>query len=310
MATAPKSHSVWHEGELDVQRRAGVREEADQLTGMYKHEIPAGMAAFLAQQQFAVLSTVDAQGRVWASLVAGAPGIIDVRGSSSIALSHISETALPLDHIRAEAHVGLIAIDFSRRIRVRVNGVATIKDGDIVIAIDQLYGNCSQYIQKRIAENGPPAIVKAIGEAIVEPIVSSGHELSPAQCELISSADTFFIASRHPELGADASHRGGKPGFVEAAAKRLTFPDYGGNNMFNTLGNLTVNPAIGLLFFGFDSGRALQISGHATIDWNPERAAQFPLAQRVIDVAIEVVRDVQHATSLRYRFIGYSPSLG
>jgi hypothetical protein len=302
MATAGKAQSAWHEGELEVQRRAGVRDEADQLTGMYRREIPAGMAAFLAQQQFAVLSTQDRNDRVWASLIAGAPGIIEVRDSNSLTLrDSIVETALPLEHIQADAHVGLIAIDFSRRIRVRVNGTAHADGSDIAIAIDQLYGNCSQYIQKRIVEPGV---------AHCNSVVTTGSELSPAQSDLISRADTFFIASRHPDRGADASHRGGKPGFVQATSPtHLIFPDYAGNNMFNTLGNLVVNPAIGLLFVEFDSGRTLQVSGRASVDWNPERVASFEKAKRVIEVEIEAVRDVEHATSLRYRFIGYSPTL-
>jgi hypothetical protein len=304
MATVGKAQSIWHEGELEVQSRVGVREEADQLTGMYKREIPAGMAAFLAQQQFAVLSTQDANQRVWAHLLAGAPGILEVRDANSLALCHAAiETELPLDQIRADPQVGLIALDFSRRIRVRVNGHARIEDGDVVVAIDQLYGNCSQYIQKRIVI---PETARAA------PIVTTVGELSPSQRELIARADTFFIASRHPERGADASHRGGKPGFVQATSPTcLVFPDYAGNNMFNTLGNLVVNPAIGLLIVDFDSGRTLQISGTASVDWDPGLDAASELrAHRVIEVAIDAIRDTEHATSLRYRFIGYSPTLG
>jgi hypothetical protein len=275
---------------------------------MYKREIPAGMAGFLAQQQFAVLSTEDGQRRVWASLLAGAPGILEVRGLGSIALSHaVIETELPLNQIQADPRVGIITIDFSRRIRVRVNGNARIEGEDVVIAIEQLYGNCSQYIQKRVVV---PASERA------NPVVTTGNELSQAHCELIGRADTFFVASRHPKLGADASHRGGMPGFIQATSPtHLVFPDYAGNNMFNTLGNLAVNPAVGLLFVDFDSGRTLQVSGRASIDWNYAQAAQFnlasqPKAERVIGVEIDAVREVEHATSLRYRLIGYSPTLG
>ena len=68
--------------------------------------------------------------------------------------------------------------------------------------------------------------------------------LSAAQRARIGAADTFFIASAHPEGGADASHRGGRPGFVRVTGQRsLAFPDYPGNNMFNTLGNLTADQA-------------------------------------------------------------------
>jgi len=273
---------------------------------MYKRQIPAAMAGFLSHQQFAVLSSADKDGRVWASLVAGAPGMIAVRGSNTIALVRANVgTELPLSDVLANPQVGLIAIDFSRRIRVRVNGHASVDpDGSLTIAVDQLYGNCSQYIQKRIVEGA--------SDQSANFSVMPGEMLSDSQRELIERADTFFIASRHPELGADASHRGGKPGFVQVTSPTtLSFPDYSGNNMFNTLGNLAVNPAVGLLFVDFASGRTLQVSGRAAVDWDRGRTTQVDdKAQRVIDVEIHAVREVEHAMSLRYRFIGYSPTLG
>jgi hypothetical protein len=293
----------WHEGEIEVQTRAGVREEADQLTGMYKRQVPTAMAGFLTQQQFAVLSTVDKNRQVWANLVSGTPGMIGVERPDVVALvKERVETELPANDVRNNSQVGLLVIDFSRRIRVRINGNAMVDaGGSIGIGIEELYGNCSQYIQKRVvdmqAERRPSKLV-------------SGIALTQSQTRLIECSDTFFLASRHPQRGADASHRGGKPGFARTeSSTTLTFPDYAGNNMFNTLGNIAVNPAIGLLFVDFDSGGVLQISGIATVDWDPERRSQLPMAQRVIDVTINQVREIENAMSLRYRFIGYSPTL-
>ena len=58
----------------------------------------------------------------------------------------------------------------------------------------------------------------------------------------VAAADTFFIASAAPGGGADASHRGGNPGFVRVRdAATLEWPDYSGNTMFNTLGNITAD---------------------------------------------------------------------
>ena len=63
---------------------------------------------------------------------------------------------------------------------------------------------------------------------------------------LLGGADTFFIGTTHPARGADASHRGGPAGFVRVDGGALWWPVYSGNNMFNTLGNLAVNPVRGL----------------------------------------------------------------
>jgi hypothetical protein len=85
---------------------------------------------------------------------------------------------------------------------------------------------------------------------------------------MMAAADTFFIASANPGGNLDASHRGGQPGFVRRRGEQLWIPDYRGNSMFNTLGNLAVNPAAGLLFIDFAAGESLQLTGTTAIDLN------------------------------------------
>jgi predicted pyridoxine 5'-phosphate oxidase superfamily flavin-nucleotide-binding protein len=295
---------VWHEGEIAVQTRAGVREQAEDLTGMYRTSVEPGMVGFLAQQRFAALTTVDAQGRTWISPIAGQAGMLQVPNPRAVRLNPaLIETALPIDYVRSNSKVGMLVIDFARRIRVRTNGEAGIDpDGSVVISIRQLYGNCSQYIQRRtvIAQAGKPRNAE----------IHQSAQLSASQQEMIRNADTLFLGSVHPESGADASHRGGLPGFVRVMSEsHIAFPDYSGNNMFNTLGNIEVNPSVGVLCFDFETGRTLQLTGRASVDWNETRVKEFPGANRLIDIAIEEAREVAQATSLRYRFESYSPFL-
>jgi predicted pyridoxine 5'-phosphate oxidase superfamily flavin-nucleotide-binding protein len=295
---------IWHEGEIAAQTRAGVREQAEELTRMYRGAVEPGMVQFLAQQRFAAITTVDAQKRTWIALIPGEPGMLDVPDPRILRLNAAQiETALPVDDVRANPKVGMLVIDFTRRIRVRINGVAAVEpDGSIVLGIRQLYGNCSQYIQRRTVI--PPAAAPHEASATIT------SQLSDSQQQMIANADTLFLGSAHPESGADASHRGGLPGFVKVTPpQQITFPDYSGNNMFNTLGNIAVNPSVGLLFFDFESGRSLQLTGRASVDWNKARAKEFPGAHRVIDIVIEQVREVPEATALRYRFETYSPFL-
>ena len=133
-----------------------------------------------------------------------------------------------------------------------------------------MYGNCRRYLQERIF----------IGNRETQAADKKGRvatTLSAAQQQQISHADTFFIATDNPERGADVSHKGGNPGFVRVLdEKRIAFPDYNGNSMFNTLGNVTVNPRAGLLFIDFDSGVTLQLTGRASIDWSSRTRAHFP----------------------------------
>ncbi len=114
--------------------------------------------------------------------------------------------------------------------------------------------------------------------------------------------------SRCAERGADASHRGGNPGFVRVLdASRLAWPDYSGNRMFQTLGNLARDGRAGLLFIDFDTGRTLQLTGRATVDWDEERARGFAGAERVVDFEIDRVVEIGGRAELRYRLLGRSP---
>jgi hypothetical protein len=137
--------------------------------------------------------------------------------------------------------------------------------------------------------------------------IARGSELSLQQQEQISRADTFFIATDNPEHGADLSHKGGRPGFVQLVdSRRIAFPDYNGNSMFNTLGNIEISPAVGLIFIDFDTGRTLQLTGFASIDWNPERAREFTGAERVIDFKIIQLIDNTFGFPLQSKFRQFS----
>ena len=100
------------------------------------------------------------------------------------------------------------------------------------------------------------------------------------QQHAIAEAKTFFLATVHPERGADASHRGGPPGFVRVSGDRISWPDFPGNNMFNSIGNLLVNPRCGLLFLHAD-GSALQIEGTAAVQWEGERRIEVKIERRI-----------------------------
>jgi uncharacterized protein len=147
---------------------------------------------------------------------------------------------------------------------MRVNGTLVASSpGGLTVAVDQAFGNCPQYIQQRIivpAEAAPPGT----GAASTAPPSAA---LTPGHLRIIRSADTFFLGTTHPQRGRDASHRGGPPGFVRAGQDELWWPDYPGNNMFSSMGNLAVDPAASLLFIEFGTGRALQLSGTATAEW-------------------------------------------
>jgi predicted pyridoxine 5'-phosphate oxidase superfamily flavin-nucleotide-binding protein len=106
---------------------------------------------------------------------------------------------------------------------------------------------------------------------------------------LIEAASFFFVASADAEGRPDCSFKGGAPGFVRVVAPDLlVYPDYDGNGMFKTLGNIRVNPYVGLLFIRMDEKpQRLRVNGRASIAAGDPSIAEFPGAQLLIEVRPE-----------------------
>jgi ferredoxin-NADP reductase len=83
-------------------------------------------------------------------------------------------------------------------------------------------------------------------------------------------------------------------------ARRIAFPDYAGNNHFNTIGNLVLDPRAGFLFIDFETGGLLQLTGRATIDWDSEAVARIPGARRLVTFDIEEIVELPAAVALRW----------
>jgi uncharacterized protein len=291
----------FHSGEIAVQERAGVPDIAEDVGEGIADHLPPGASEFLERRQMAVLGTVDGRGNVWASVVTGDPGFIETVDDRTLRIAARMSSGDPLArNLASEGHAALFATDFVSSRRMRVNGRGVIKDGAIYLRTEEVYGNCRRYIQERI-------FVGQRQTAAAPQTAGAGTALSASQQAQISRADTFFVATDNPERGADVSHKGGNPGFVRILdERRLAYPDYNGNSMFNTLGNLAVNPHVGLLFIDFDSGATLQLTGHASIDWSPERARKFAGAERVVDFELEQVIDTPMGFPLMAKFRQFS----
>lgn len=253
----------FHPGELAVQRRAGTRGEAERLSPMLEPaELRGGIVAFLADRTLAVITARDADGRLWTSLLSGPPGFLEAVSPTTLVIHASLPEGDPLHGLPAGQQAGLVVVELAARRRVRVNGTLTVAgDGALAVEVEQAYGNCPQYIHQRLLR----------GDAGDQPNPSEvrrGARLSDADAELIRAADTFFLGTANPERGADTSHKGGAPGFVRVDGDRLWWRDYPGNNLFNSFGNLAVDPSAALLFLDFDTGETLQLSGTAAVDWD------------------------------------------
>jgi hypothetical protein len=97
------------------------------------------------------------------------------------------------------------------------------------------------------------------------------------------------------------------PGFVRVHDEhRLSFPDYAGNFMFQTLGNLELDPRAGLVFADYPSGTLVHLTGHARVEWAAERRGEFEGAERVVDLEVQGVIERPGVLPLTETFIDYS----
>jgi ferredoxin-NADP reductase/predicted pyridoxine 5'-phosphate oxidase superfamily flavin-nucleotide-binding protein len=234
----------------------------------------------------------------------GEPGFVGAGDERSLTIAALPTPADALEGaLQPGADLGLLGIELATRRRNRVNGrVGQVGSDGLVFEVDQSFGNCPQHIQPREWQRVDPAEAR--------PEVRRVDRIDERIRAWIESADTFFIASGHrgegedASFGMDASHRGGPEGFVRVTgAHELVFPDYAGNNHFNTLGNLVLDPRVGLLFVDFEKGGLLQLTGRATIDWSPpgEAASGFEGEQRRVRVRIEEAIERPGVLPLRWR---------
>lgn len=266
--TTPPARSGFHDGELLVQQRAGVADEASRLGGMVgTPRIGASMSAFVAERDLVFLTAHDRDGVLWTSVLAGPPGFAAV-DDATLRIATAPDATDPLADLAPGGLVGTLLVDFARRRRVRLNGVVhAVGPEGLEVAVDQAFGNCPRYIHRRELHPGEPG--RGPGRTRRD-----ADRLGPEHVAQIEAADTLVLGTAHPDHGADTSHRGGAPGFVRVEPDgSLWWPDQPGNNLFNSLGNITAHPEAALLLLDPPAGRVLRISGRAVVEWVPAGSA-------------------------------------
>jgi uncharacterized protein len=108
----------------------------------------------------------------------------------------------------------------------------------------------------------------------------------------VERLDMFFLATADAEGRPQCSYKGGDPGFVKVLDETtLAFPNYDGNGMYLSMGNVLVNPHVGLLFIDFQGNppRRLRINGSASIDESDPLIGEWERAQFVVRVDVAEV---------------------
>jgi ferredoxin-NADP reductase len=203
--------------------------------------------------------------------------------------------------------LGILGIEFATRRRNRVNGRIRTNDGKkILFKVDQSFGNCPQYIKPRdwwttgMKKNEQVCLLNDTDLFPRRP-----SQLTKEQISSIEMAESIFLATGYradgddPRFGNDASHRGGTVGFLKVSSdgKRIFLPDYSGNNMFNSLGNIVQDPRTGISVPLYETGGMIQMSGFTLIHWEDEDDAEsnevsisdFPGALRWLEFTIDEI---------------------
>jgi uncharacterized protein len=150
---------------------------------------------------------------------------------------------------------------------------------------------------------------RRLADRIDEKLVSRGT-IDDDDRAFIERCDMVFVATADAEGRPNCSYKGGEPGFVRVLDERtIALPSYDGNGMYLSMGNLLVNPHVGLLFINFEVRKRLRLNGVASIAEDDPLMAEYPEAQFVMRVRAEQVfpncpRYIHHyALVQRSRFV-------
>ena len=132
--------------------------------------------------------------------------------------------------------------------------------------------------------------------------------IGPGERAFIEARDMFFLATCDPEGRPTCSYKGGDPGFVKVVDERtVAFPNYDGNGMYLSMGNIVGGSDVGMLFIDFETGGRLRLDGRATVDPDDRLASEWPGAQFAVRVTPRAVYPNCPRYIHRYTLVERSP---
>jgi len=146
---------------------------------------------------------------------------------------------------------------------------------------DEFYSPAQRNLQK---QGKHEKLAKVVVHAIVR------DELEEIHTDYINSRDYFFLSTVNADGMPTVSYKGGAVGFVNVMGpNRLIFPNYDGNGMWMSLGNIDEAAKVGMLFMDMVTPWRIRVQGSAKLTDDPELMKLFPGCNKVIDVVVEVV---------------------
>ncbi|KAF2091867.1 hypothetical protein K490DRAFT_32975 [Saccharata proteae CBS 121410] len=284
-------------------------------------------ASMLQRAPLLAIGTRDAEQRPWTTVWGGNPSFSRPLGGSLVGIrAEVDRSHDPVVQVLTKGRddgevtreegpgrmVSGLPIDLMTRKRVKVYGrlVATAlgkpdedkddgKDsgqGDIqlVVNVEQSFGNCPKYLNKKQIQPATP----------YPKLLHSSPKLSEDGLELLGRADLFFISSSNADKDMDTNHRGGSAGFVRVLSNEddgaeLVYPEYSGNRLYQTLGNLKSSPRAGICVPDFITGDVLYMTGTTEILVGAAANSVLPRSNLAVKFRVTESRYVQQGLPFR-----------
>ncbi len=240
---------VYHPGQIEVQTEANTRPVADMLSDWV-----GPLSEFTMGADMIVLAVQESAG-LEVAVICGAPPLVEP--------AHGNSLRFPAPMFSAPEggsdvrRVGGIAISLAERRRARINGDITCDDEPVLNASEG-FTNCRKYIIPSLAVEDE----MHLGPQGRDEIALD----DPWLANVVAVCETAFLVSVSPDGQPDVSHRGGPAGFLvlDVPSRRLNWPEYVGDGMFKSAGNVRSGCELALIAVDLETGDAAQLNGRGT----------------------------------------------
>lgn len=324
---------AWHAGELAIHKLVRVPTRENPTTAGF----PASYGYRVQVSPLVAFGALDDEGRPWTTVWGGEPGFARPIGHDLLMAGSLVDaehdpvvSALfdgggggetnkryqmdPADFASGGGKVvSGLSIDLDTRDRVKLGGrlveggvvrepgpLGGGEDGvaraEVVVLVEEGLGNCPKYLNRR-----------DIRAAVPEPrLVSDALPLPAEATELLGRADLFFLSTAAADgRTMDTNHRGGPPGFVRVMRNSaedgvdLVYPEYSGNRLYQSLGNMHVRPLVGVCVPDFESGDVLYLTGETQILVGADAARILPHTKLAVKIHVTAARYVAKGLPFR-----------
>ncbi|KAK4111435.1 hypothetical protein N656DRAFT_780725 [Canariomyces notabilis] len=301
----------WHPGELAIHSLLKVPTSNRQ--NPTTAGLPVSYARRVSASPLVAVGALDDQGQPWTTIwggelgfarpithgVLGMRSLVD-RANDPVVRALLGKAAAGQVVQPTEGNaMSALSINLETRDRVKLAGkmmVGTVVarpdsettgEAQVGMLIHESLGNCPKYLNKKTVRAHVPS----------PKLVSSSLPLVPEALALIDKADMFFLSSTNGQT-MDTNHRGGPPGFVRVVSNLpdagvdgdgglvLVYPEYSGNRLYQTLGNLHTDPRVGIVIPDFETSDVLYLAGETQLLVGPAAAALMPHTNLAVRVTV------------------------